>query len=420
MSDDPQELVNRYSKIVKEKMEKIDNLERYLKQGLRGAFLKMKGGFEQYRDGEIDMDGLIMSGIYVLRFQFINIFLIDQKTREDAKKLNTEPEPEPVMAEVAIPDLFFNSEDVKIEKSPIREPEPALESEPEPQPEFKIEPVSKAAPRIAPEIQPQQSDIPPKQFQKIEHVKPAYVSRTERDAQKVVDIALDKINLKPIHYDKIDDSELKTVNVGARLPGGPLVNEFKEARKLIYKKEYDRAIKVLEQIKDMAEEQGNDSGFDMAIDMLANISAYKMIPVLIDAGDKVIDEAGKAGPKYKKALGFAKLVKDSHYISKIEARMKQVNERLNLVLLKKEFEDKEEDKTKQLIKYNLSILGKKESLMSIEEIRKYCNAKNEEKVIEVLIEMVQEEKIYAKYFPESGRVLFDKEANKDTLTFKNI
>ena len=398
MSDDPQELVSRYSKKVKDKMEKIDNLERYLKQGLGAAFLKMKGGFEQFREGDIDMDGLIMSGIYVLKFQFINLFLIDQKTREDAKKLAAEPKPElePISVEVAIPDLLLSSAGIEIKKEPKNEAEPIAET---------LKPATET-PKPIPEMQ---------QFQKVEHVKPAYVSRTPRDAQKVVDIALDKIDLKPIHYDKIDDKELKTVNVGARVPGGPLVNEFNNVRQLIYDKDYDSATKLLEEIREMAEDQENDHGFDMAVDMMANLSAYKMIPVLIDAGDKVIDEPGKSGPKYKKALGFAKLVKDSHYISKIEKRMKQVNERLSFALRKKEFEDRAEDKTKELIKYNIKVLGEKESLMSIDDVRKYCNAKSDERIKEVLVEMIQEGEIYAKFFPESGKILFDKDANKNAL-----
>jgi len=379
VSEDLQELVARYSEKVKKKMEKIDNLERFLKEGLGGAFLKMKGGFEQYRDGDIDLDGLIMSGIFVLRFQFINMFLIDKKTREAARKIKTTAEPEAFAEAFAIPDIFLDSKDVT--------------STPE---------------------------IPEQQFQKIEHVKPTYVSRSPREAQKTVEIELDKIDLDPIHYDKIKDSELKMVNVGAKAPGGPLVNEFNQARDMIYKKDYDKALKFLEEIKEMAEEQANDFGFDMAVDMLANLSAYKMIPVLIESGDKALDEPGKAGPKYKKALGFAKLVKDAHYISKIEKRMTQVNERLNFTLKKQEFEDKEEDKTKELIRYNLRILGKKESLMSIEEIKKYCNAKTDERIIEVLVEMIQERQIYAKFFPDSKKCMFDREANRDALTFKNI
>lgn len=400
MSEDAQELVNRYSKKIKGKIEKIDNLERFLKEGLGGAFLKMKGGFEQYRDGEIDIDGLILSGIYVLKFQFINIFLIDKKTREAAKKMAAGPKPEPVVAKFTIPNLFLDSDDNITKKKPKIEA-PA-------------DNITKKKPKVEAPAEPGIIQKP------IAYVKPAYVSRTTRDAQKTVDIALDKINLNPIHYDKIDDRELKSVNVGAIVPGGPLVNEFNEVRELIYKKEYDQATKLLEEIREMAEAQDNDHGFDMAVDMLANLSAYKMIPVMIEAGDKVMDEPGKAGPKYKKALGFAKLVKDSHYISKIEKRMTQVNERLNFTLRKKEFEDKEEDKTKGLIMYNLSVLSKKESLMGIEEIRKYCNAKTDELIIEVLVEMIQNGQIYAKFFPDSKRVMFDREANKDSLTFRNI
>jgi len=424
-----EDLIDKYSDPIKEVIDRISDLELYLKAGLRDSFQRISGAWEQYKQGDIETEGLITSGLFVLREKFINLFLGSPPRVEDASimkepqimeedLLKAEPQiREPPSFEspfkVTIPTDLFSD----IEAFPKKE----LKEEP-PLPPPLSEAEKKELKRTEREISIQET---PKEKQeyistKIEHVAPQIKPRSHRDAQKVVDIALDKINLKPMQYDKISDSELKSVNVGATLPGTPLVDEFIEVRNLIYKKEYDEATNRLEEIKDMAEEKGLDYGFDKAVDMLANLSAYRMIPTLIDAGDKALDEPGKAGSKYKKAMGFAKLVKDDHYINKIEKRLKKVNERINFALKKEEFEEREEKKVIELLKYNIMTLGKQETLMSVEDIRKYCNAKSNEAVIEVLVEMIQNKEIYAKFFPSSNRVMFDKDSNKDFLHFKNI
>ena len=56
--------------------------------------------------------------------------------------------------------------------------------------------------------------------------------------------------------------------------------------------------------------------------------------------------------------------------------------------------------------------------MSIAEIKKYCNAKTDESVMEIIAEMIQNGEVFAKFFPESKKVLFDKEANRNAIRLK--
>ncbi len=470
-----QELLRTFADAILERMNKFDDIALFLhlQDALKTSFERIKGAWSQYKDKEVDKKGLITSGIYVLGIEFVNAFL-DESTKQQLisrppKPVEVKPEvksipkEEPKLEEEAppektYPNLDLSSLDLEIQiPSILFDEEETDENEgttsfstsaPE-KPKFdeirpksmptvmplKPEVFSTAKPSVKPiptamplkpevfsPVKPTVKPISPPQIkpreEKIEHVAEPIITRSKTEALQTVDVALKKVKLEPLKFDKVGDKEIKSVNVGAQLPGNLIYDLFTEARELIYEKEYDKAVKKLEQVKENAEFNNDDEAFDRAVDMMANISAYKMISVLMDAGDKIIDQPGKAAKKFNKALGFAKTVKDEHFILKIKDRLSKIQQNVNLMLAKKDFEEQEEIRLKKLLKQNIIDLSKKETLMSIEDIVKYCNAKTEDVVIEAVVDLIKTGEVFAKYFVESGKVMFDKDANRDKIRLK--
>jgi hypothetical protein len=493
-----QEIFEKYKEKVKEGISKYDDvaLSLFLREKLGTSFNKIKGAWDQYSDKEINRDDFIMSGVFVLGAEFVDIFIGEPPSPEMQVKRVEVSKEEPVLglefsenpfaqndtSNEVKPELIekwgvigkvIPDEEIVIIKDPVPKVKPAPIEEPTPikkpiqeekptelsdmdlqiqipdllfddfekevveelskTPEFdgmKLEPAeTKAIPTVKPlspqvfspkkpQVKPLQLPKAVKQLEKIEHVAPEKKVRSPIDALHTVGVALDKVKLEPLKFDKVSDSELKSVNVGAQLPGTLLYDLFNEARDLIYDEDYDTAIKKLEKIRENAEINKDDEAYDRAVEMMANVSAYKMIQVLIDAGDKIINEPRKATEKYKKALGFAKTLKDDHYLIKIRKRLNSLSQSVSLMLAKKDFESKEQEQLEDLLRQNIFDLSKKEALMSIEEIMKYCNNKNEDFVMTTLVNMIQNGEVFAKFFPDSKKVMFDKEANKDAIRLK--
>ncbi len=337
---------------------------------------------------------------------------------------------------IFMPSLLFQSEndeddddkDLTLEK--ISPPEPEIEIKPVKRPSLKIESVQSPKLRIEPANKPPQDFKvkkspsegigafgkvePVKVPRKIEHIAAKKISRSELESLKLIGSELERVELQPMKFDLIEEAELRVLNVGASLPG----SEFEEIRAHIYSGEHELATKMLMQVKSMAESRNDEFAISKAEDLLTNMSIYPMIPVLIDAGDKLLNlnEPRKAKEKYKKAEKFAKTINDDHYVSKIRKRLAQVDQRVMFIKTKKEAELNKDLQLRELIKANIVRLGKTETLKNIAEIRKYCQVnKPIEFIIEVLIEMIENREIYAKYFPESNNVMFDKDSNREFI-----
>ncbi|MHA1150788.1 MAG: hypothetical protein ACTSR8_21420 [Promethearchaeota archaeon] len=333
--------------------------------------------------------------------------------------------------QVKIPSLFLTSD--MIEPSipkPVPQPKSISKSSPNPeiQPHHFTKPAIKAPKKkLLSEIsafgspsssKPKTKTEVPETPKVIASVAPETKTRSKLEAIGAIDSQLAEVKLEPMKFDHIDDSELKMVNVGATTPGSPLFDEFGDIEDLLHRKQYGIAEKKLKELKIIAEKRGLDYQMDRAEDMLMNLNVYQMLPSLLQGGDNVIDEdLDRAEEKYNKALKFAKILGDSWYISKIDARLSQVNQRKAFLRKKQTILQEEDDKINKLIKDNIIRLGKTELLSSVPDIRKYCNAKSNELVEKILIEMIKNKEIYAKYFPGSKKVMFDKESNR-MLAFK--
>jgi len=493
---------------VMKNLERITDLETYLKNGLGENYSKIRGAVDQYKNIEISHLLLVTSGIYTLKKEFIELFIeFPPETEiEPVKELGPlsepesvkesepiiepvplsepesvkeskptiepvplpepkpfpepelvksavpEPEPlpepewtkepesvkEPVKIEepksepqIIIPSILFDTSPAESEKElkPLRElmprAEPELVKKPEPikepEPIPELESIKESKPVIKPVEKPEISVVakpekkPERFLKKIEHVMPKGKMLSPMKAMEQVDVAITKMGrLEPMEYDQIDDSDLKMVNIGESLPGSPLFDEFREVTDLIHAKQYDKAEKILHTLKNIAEKQGLDYQVERIEDKLTNMSVYKMIPVLVEAGDKFVDtDPRKAGEKYKKALNFAKLLGDVKYKAEINKLISEVKLRLDFKRKQKKMVIDADEKLKAVIKDNISRLGRRETLQSLEQIKKYCNltTKSDEFVMNVIIEMIEKKEIYAKLFTDSKKILFDKESN---------
>ncbi|MHA1294270.1 MAG: hypothetical protein ACTSQJ_16600 [Promethearchaeota archaeon] len=383
-----EDLISKYQENIKSKMSKIEktgDLEEFLQQGLGFHFRRIRGAWEQYKESTIGKDGLIHSAIVVLGQRFIDLFTnipdFERSTAEPAKSSN----------QIKIPSIFSS-----------------LSSKDE-----KAKPLSAYSTK-SDSIISVESETPEKvkNPEIIASIAPKKEIRSHLEALKKVGTELEKVSIKPMQYKKLEEAELKSVDVGALSPAAPLYDDFEAIHKLIRKKQYNLATQKLETLKKVAEKNKLPTAVAKAEDMITNMGAYNMISNLIEAGDKLLEKPIQAKEKFKKALGFAKIIEDSYYISKIKEKISLANKRIAFLKQKKIIEKEQEDKIKTLIKNNIKKLGKVETLMSIEEIRNYCNAKSEQIIMDTLIEMIQNKEIYAKLFQESKKVIFDKENNR--------
>ena len=424
-----EQLVDTFKDPILTEMEKIGDLESHLKTRLGSFFERVRGAWEQYKEGAVDLTLLIQAGITVLRKEFINAFV--ETERKVAATPSSKEEISPSAASVVkFPSGLFKREESseiasenappKVEQKPGTpvQPDSVAPAEKKSPPTISVSSLTAQKPTIQPKPPEEKppSEESPSLPQKIESVAPKKEFRSSFEAMGSVDEQLAKVKLDPLKFDKIDEAELKMVNVGKQTPGSPLFDEFGEVEDLLHKQAYKFAEKKLKDLKILAENRNLDYQVERAEEMLMNLSVYKMLPSLIESGDKYIDEdPKKAEEKYNKALKFAKILGDSYYITQIDTLLTQANQRMVFRRKKRLIQKEEEEKTKNLIKDNIQRLGKQETLSSIEEIRKYCNAKTEELVEEILVEMIENKQIYAKYFPSSKKVMFDKENNRELL-----
>lgn len=351
-------LVNKYGKKIREILEKEDSIEEFLKIKLGENFERIRGALAQYREGEIQLDNFIFSAIFVLRQKFIDQFALEPQ--EEEKSI---PEPEPM-------------------------PEPTPEITPEPSPVIvKIPAIfldsisSKSAPEEKTESKALKEEIP----------SPAELLKNVED-----DIANgETVNSEEEQYDMSD-----------------ILDAFEEIEDLISEKKFDTAISKLEGLKDIAENRNLDTAYYTIDDLLSKINTFKMIESYISAGEKALDNPRKAQELFQKALSFANIIKDINYIEKANNLISQVEQKIALLRKKEEMIDQAKSKLFRKIKSNIVRFGKTNSFSSVEEIRKYCNAKDEDIIINVLTQMIELKEIYAKYFPDSKKIMFNCENNK--------
>lgn len=244
----------------------------------------------------------------------------------------------------------------------------------------------------------------------IESKAPKMERRSSLDAMKHVGQELQKVEVGRIRFESVEEEEIKSVDVGAFVPG----TEFEEIRKLIYDRFYDQAGDQLKKLIAIAKANEDQMTMIRAEDLLTNLSVYEMIPVLIDAGDKITDNMELAKQKYEKAKNFAKTIDDQHYVRKIDRRLKQIEQRLEYSKRKKKAVIDQKEKLRDLVKDHIKVLSRENTLMSLEDIRKYCQiGKRDEYLKEIIIEMFENKEVYGKFFSGSNKVMFDKDSNRE-------
>ncbi len=448
-NDNFEDLMEKYANRIGTIINEIPNFETFIKAALGPSFNKIRGAVDQLKHQEITKEQLVQSGIYVLGETFVLPFInyekgkkianspdksqeliIDQghkieqinKSYEEVNLKNefekpreTKPTQESSTTKIKIPSMLL-SKASSLQKQPPILPQTTQKTENP----FNSEPVvQKAAPsfiidRMESSLEKPKISVP----EKIESVAPKKETLSYIDAIKKVGNELEKVNLTPIQFAKLEEDEIKSVNVAANLPGTQVYDDFEKVREMIYDKQYDLAERRLKELKAVGQKRKNEFVINKSEEMITNMAIYKMIPELLNSAETT-QNLEKSKEIYEKALNFVNVLRDPYYSEKVNKRISQINEKMAFSRMKKDIESQEEVKMKKLIKENLRRLGKTETMMKIEEIRKYCAARSEEEIIEILVEMIQNTEIYAKFFPESKKVLFDKDANKD-LIFKKF
>ncbi|MGV9204141.1 MAG: PCI domain-containing protein [Promethearchaeia archaeon] len=453
------DLVDKFGPRIKQEIMKLQrkgHLEEFLKENLESFFNRIRGAWEQFSDDQINMKQFILAGTTVLRKKFIKLFIASSdkkeqeisssgpsgKSSEEVKRAERKSvkktEPETTSKGVSIPSALLGGgtqsnksgttkeTQSKVEKKGKSEPEPKKVQKPKisaPK-NLKIEGVSdKKSLSISPESKPRASKKKktlekPKKPSKIESLAPEKKTRTRMESIKNIAEELDKPTISNMNYEKLDQHELKSVNLGSSVPGSPLYDEIQRIKNLIYEEKFDHATRELEKLKNYAQNKKQfQSALEKLEDIATNMGVYRSIPVLIKSGDEMLDQPEKALKKYEKAEKFAKTIGDTHYIDLISDKISKANERVIFLEKKKRIQKEETDKLKELIKMNVKRLCKEETLISVEEIRKYCNvpSKQIDFVEEVIIEMIKNKEVYGKYFTSSQKVMFDKENNREFL-----
>ncbi|MHA1284574.1 MAG: hypothetical protein ACTSQP_18905 [Promethearchaeota archaeon] len=404
------ELLAKYKEKIIKKLITIPDLESFLKKALGSLFDNIWGAFTQYKENTIDLSMLVHAGIVVLGNKFIASIL-----KTSAEQSVMVKESNDIKPKIKIPTALLGGVSGEKQKESQIETNRPIDSKIESKSLIKDSQLFQKDITISStkkESVAGEKSMP----EKIESVAPKQSLRSSLEALEKVSLELEKVKLEPIRFDEINDSEIKSVNVGLMAPGSTLFEEFSEVESLIHQKQYDLAEKKLKDLIDIAKNRGLEHHAERAEDMLLNMNIYKMLPSLIEAGDEALNkDLRRAEEKYNKAMKFAKILGDSFYISKLDAKLTQVNQRKDFLRKKEILEKEENQKIRKLIKDNIVRLGKEKTLSSIADIRKYCSAKSEELVEEILIEMIKNKEIYAKYFPGSKKVLFDKESNREFL-----
>lgn len=446
------ELIGKFGEIIREeltKLQKKEQLEDFLRNNLGSFFNRIRGAFEQLDEEKIDLEQFILAGITVLRKKFINLFISTSKERKENVNLpevadkssekdvfseskSTEPsiEESSAFSGVSIPSSLLDdnkskSKQVQEEEAKISKPRPKKVKKKKfnvPK-KLKIKASSdkkelSISPKPKSTSKKQKTLKKPEKPSKIESLAPEKKRRSHLESIQEIAKELDKPAISPMNYEKLSDQELKSVNIGSTMPGSPLYDEILRIKNLIYEERFDFASKELEKLKQHAENREElQSALEQIEDIATNIGVYRSIPVLLKSGDELLNKPEKALKKYEKAEKFAKTIGDTHYIDIISDKISKANERIIFLQQKKRIQQQENDKLKQLVKKNVKRLSKEETLMSLEDLRKYCNVPSNQIdfVEEVIIEMIQTKEIYGKYFTSSQKVMFDKENNREFL-----
>ncbi|MFO8017282.1 MAG: PCI domain-containing protein [Promethearchaeia archaeon] len=442
------DLIDKFGPTIRQEVEELQeqgNLENYLKNNLDSFFNRIYGAWEQFSDGQINIDQFILSGITILRKKFIRIFINPSEEKEQGRGERSTLQNESLKQEeeksslngVAIPSSLIG--ETTPSKKSLEEKEKPKESKNGAKPtqaetikkkintspkKLKVKGVSdKKSLSISPnpnatKSKKQKKPKPQKKPSKIESLAPEQKTRSHMESIKTIAKELDKPAVTPMNYEKLDKQELKSVNLGSTVPGSPLYDEIQRIKDLIYEEKFDYAMTELEKLKNYAQSKEElDTALEKIEDIATNIGIYRSINRSIKSGDEMLNKPEKAIRKYEKAQKFAKTIGDTHYINLIADKISKANERVIFLKQKKRVQKEKSDKLKDLIKKNVKRLSKEETLMSLEDIRKYCNipSKKLEFVEEIIIEMIKNKEVYGKYFTSSQKVMFDKENNREFL-----